>query len=83
MAQSNDPPITALFFYFQISDTSFYKSSSCENLVYFFFTKISSFFLIQMATNITWHQGSVSLEERQSLLKQKVNILIITWICMG
>ncbi|KAI8091080.1 adenylylsulfate kinase [Gilbertella persicaria] len=24
-----------------------------------------------MATNITWHEGSVSLEERQSLLKQK------------
>jgi hypothetical protein len=25
-----------------------------------------------MATNITWHDGSVSLEERQGLLKQKV-----------
>jgi adenylylsulfate kinase len=41
-----------------------------------------------MATNITWHQGHVSKEERETLLGQKVGsfssvLLIPSWIFLG
>lgn len=41
-------------------------------LVAFSLSLSLSLFIINMATNITWHPGHVSLQERQELLKQKV-----------
>lgn len=71
MAQSQEPPNKTMPL-----DTGFYLRVFNKNPIIFFFF-FSSFFTTHlqynnMSTNITWHEGSVPLAERQTLLNQKV-----------